>query len=102
MIHITQLVYIVEGKEAVFHAFEELAIPILSKYNGRLTLRIRPQKSSIIQSNMEVPYEIHLVEFDTVEDFENFKHDNERQKFLHLKQESIKSSILIQGEILTS
>jgi hypothetical protein len=37
------------------------------------------------------------VEFDTVEDFENFKHDEERKKFLHLKEQSIKASILVQG-----
>jgi len=64
------------------------------KYNGRLTLRIRPKNDSVIESNIEKPYEIHLVEFDTEEDFENFKKDEERKQFLHLKEASIKSSIL--------
>lgn len=97
MIHITQLIYIKSGKEEVFHEFEKMAIPIILKYNGRLTLRIRPQETSIIESNIEVPYEVHLVEFDSQEDFDNFKMDEERKKFLHLKEQSIKSSILIQG-----
>ncbi len=97
MIYITQLVYIVEGKEEIFHQFEKIAIPTILKYNGRLTLRIRPDKKSVIENNIEVPYEIHLVEFNTQKDFDEFKNDGERRKFLHMKKESIKSSILIQG-----
>lgn len=101
MIHLTQLIYIVEGKEDIFHQFEEMAIPTILKYNGQLTLRIRPEKKSIIENNIEVPYEIHIVEFDTEQDFENFRNDKERSKFFQLKQESVKSSILIQGKKLS-
>ncbi len=97
MIHLTQLIYVYKGQEEIFNQFEEIAIPTISKYNGRLTLRVRPNKDSTIENNIEVPYEIHLVEFDTQEDFDNFKNDEERKKFLHLKEKSIKSSILIQG-----
>ncbi len=97
MIHLTQLIYIKEGKEEVFHEFESLAIPIISKYNGRLTLRIRPNDGSVIENNIKVPYEIHLVEFDSQEDFDNFKQDEERKQFLHLKEQSIECAILIQG-----
>jgi len=97
MIHLTQLIYIKEGQEDVFNQFEEMAIPTILKYNGQLTLRIRPEKNSVIENNIEVPYEIHLVEFNSVQDFENFKKDEERLKFMHLKEQSIKSSILIQG-----
>jgi len=97
MIYITQLIYIVEGQEDIFNQFEDIAIPTILKYNGRLTLRIRPEENSIIESNIEKPYEIHLVEFDSQEDFDNFKKDEERKKFLHLKEQSIKSAIMIQG-----
>jgi len=97
MIYITQLVYINEGKEDIFHQFEKIAIPTILKYNGRLTLRIRPDKKSVIENNIEVPYEIHLVEFNTQKDFDEFKNDKERRNFLHMKEESIKSAILIQG-----
>jgi len=100
MIYITQLIYLVEGKEEVFHQFEEVAIPAISRYNGRLTLRIRPGANTVIENSIGVPYEIHLVEFDTQQDFDNFKKDKERKKILHLKEESIKSTILIQGERL--
>lgn len=97
MIYLTQLVYLKEGKEEIFHQFEDIAIPTIKKYNGRLTLRIRPKDDSVIENNIEKPYEIHLVEFETEADFENFKKDDERKKFFHLKEESIKSTILIQG-----
>ncbi len=97
MIYITQLIHIIPGKEDVFNEFEDVAIPIISKYNGRLLLRVRPDDRAFIEHSMDKPYEIHLVEFDTEMDFEHFKHDEERKKFLHLKEQSIKASILIQG-----
>lgn len=100
MIYITQLIYIIPGMEKVFDQFESIAIPIISKYNGRLLLRVRPDDNSFIEDLMDRPYEIHFVEFDTQQDFENFKHDEERKNFLHLKERSIKASILIQGHKL--
>jgi uncharacterized protein (DUF1330 family) len=97
VIYITQLIYIIPGQEKTFDEFESVAIPIISKYNGRLLLRVRPGDNSFLEHQIEKPYEIHLVEFDTQQDFENFKKDEERKKFLHLKERSIKSSILVQG-----
>lgn len=100
MIYITQLIYVIKGQEEVFHQFEEMAIPIISKYNGRLMLRIRPKDDSVVEQCIQKPYEIHLVEFDSQKDFDAFKNDEERKKFLHLKEKSIESSILIQGSKL--
>ena len=97
MIYITQLIYIREGQEDVFHQFEEIAIPTISKYNGRLLLRIRPNDNSFVEYSVEKPYEIHLVEFDNEQDFENFKQDRDRIKYLHLKEQSVKASILYLG-----
>lgn len=97
MLFITQLIYIIDGQEAVFHQFEAIAIPAISNYNGRLLLRVRPDASSFIEHTIDKPYEIHLVEFDSEQDFKNFMQDEERKKFLHLKEQSIKASILIQG-----
>ena len=94
---ITQLIYIKDGQERVFDEFEAIAIPIISNYNGRLLLRVRPGADSIIESNMERPYEIHVVEFPDDADFENFMKDEERKKFLHLKEQAIRSSVLIKG-----
>ncbi len=100
MISITQLIYIIEGQEQVFNEFENIAIPIILKYNGRLLLRIRPTEVNFIESHIEKPYEIHLVEFDTQQDFDNFMQDKERMSYLHLKNQSIKTTILIQGKKL--
>ena len=97
MIFITQLIYIKEGQENLFQQFEGIAIPAISKYNGRLLLRVRPDTHSIIENNIDKPYEIHLVEFDTEQDFQNFMHDEERKKFLHLKEQSIQSVMMIKG-----
>src|SRR3954464_11254629 len=97
MIYITQLIYIKDGQEEVFHQFEDIAIPAILKYNGRLLLRVRPDENSFIAYSIEKPYEIHLVEFDSEQNFESFKQDKERMQFLHLKEQSVKASILIQG-----
>ncbi len=97
MIFITQLIYVIEGQEEVFHQFENIAIPTILKYNGQLLLRVRPDDVNYIENNIGKPYEIHLVEFASEEDFENFKQDEERKKFLHLKEQSIKEVLLIKG-----
>jgi len=97
MILITQLIYILKGQETVFDEFEAVAIPLISKYNGRLLLRVRPGEKEYVEYNIERPYEIHLVEFESDHDFENFMHDEERKRFLHLKEKAIRTSILIKG-----
>jgi len=97
MIYITQLVYIKDGQENVFHEFENIAMPIISKYNGRLLLRIRPAENNFIEHHIDKPYEIHLVEFESEQDLLNFSKDEERKQFLHLKEQSVKSILLIKG-----
>jgi len=100
MLYITQLIYIKEGQEAIFHQFEDIAIPIISKYNGQLLLRVRPDEKAIIESTVKQPYEIHLVEFTSEQDLENFMNDEDRKRFIHLKEQSIESVVLIKGSKL--
>jgi len=97
MIYLTLLIYIKKGQETIFHEFEKMSIPIIGKYNGNLLLRSRPNNTSIIEATIEIPYEIHLISFKTKQDFDNFKKDKERQQFLHLKEKSIQTTLLIQG-----
>lgn|SRR5690606_28970606 len=97
MIFLTQLIYIKSGQEAVFNEFESIAIPIISNYNGQLILRVRPEKSAYIESTVEMPYEIHLVKFNSEKDLQNFMLDEERKKFIHLKEQSIDNVVLIKG-----
>jgi uncharacterized protein (DUF1330 family) len=97
MIFLTQLIYIKEGQEEIFDQFEDVAIPAILKYNGRLLLRVRPEDKSFIENNMDKPYEIHLVEFESEQDFKNFSEDEDRKKFLHLKEQSVKEVWLMKG-----
>lgn len=98
MIYLTQLIYIHEGQEEVFHQFEEVAIPLIEKYNGQLLLRIRPSDDSFIGPPVDgKPYEIHLVKFDTEQDFAAFQQDDSRKQFLPLKEQSVRTATLIQG-----
>ena len=95
--YITQLIYIKEGEEQAFDQFEAIAIPAISKYNGQLLFRLRPNTNDFIETSIEKPYEIHLIFFAAEKDFENFMHDEERKRFLHLKDRAIRSVLLIKG-----
>jgi len=99
MIYLTQLVYVVPGQEDVFHQFEDIAIPLIAKHGGQLVLRLRPNAQSVVASESEVPYEVHIVRFDNEDDLASFARDDERQRFLHLKNQSIRSSLLIKGSV---
>ncbi len=53
MNYITQLIYIIPGQEAVFEQFEQVAIPIIAKYNGKLLFSGSPGcVKSILNSSM--------------------------------------------------
>jgi uncharacterized protein (DUF1330 family) len=97
MLYLTQLIYLHPGEEAVFEEFEAHAIPIIARYGGTLMLRVRPAAETIIEASAEVPYEIHFVSFPSAEAFEDFKKDEERKAFLHLKEKSVRTTLLIEG-----
>ena len=99
MIYLTQLVYVHPGKEDVFHQFEDIAIPLIAKHGGTLVLRLRPNAESVIANDGEVPHEVHIVRFENEDDLARFARDDERQRFLHLKNESIRSSLLVKGTV---
>jgi hypothetical protein len=52
--------------------FEDAAIPLISRYGGQLLLRVRPTPESVIAAEIEVPYELHVVRFNSQEDFKAF------------------------------
>ena len=101
MIYITQLIFVKKGKEETFLEFENFAIPLLEKFNGKIIYRIRPGKANFVDNtDAETPYEIHFISFQNEVDLNNFLSNNERLKFIHLKEESVKSMLLIKGEKL--
>jgi len=70
----------------------------MKKYTGKLIYRIRLTKENFINKNQELPYEIHFISFDSQQDLNAFLKDDSRLKFIHLKNESVKSSFLVKGE----
>jgi hypothetical protein len=97
MIYYTQLIFIKPGCEQEFHAFEEKVLPLLKEHNGELVYRIRPDKSSFVESSSELPYEIHLVTFDSKADFESYATDPKRLGFMEMKNRSVEKITLIEG-----
>ncbi len=100
MIYLTLMIFIKEGKEAIFHEFENLALPLLNDYNGKLIYRIRPTSENFIACEGEQPYEIHFLSFASEADFINFSKDESRKAFLHLKTASIKTTFLVKGKVI--
>jgi antibiotic biosynthesis monooxygenase (ABM) superfamily enzyme len=96
-VYLTQLIYIQPGQEEVFDAFEAVAVPLLMKYRGELLLRVRPNPESVIETTIEIPYEIHVVRFDNDEYLKRFSEDAERHRVLHLKNQSVRDTISIRG-----
>lgn len=100
MLFYTQLIFIKPGKEKIFHSFEDKVIPFLSRYNGKLMYRLRPQESDYIEINDDAPYEIHLVSFQAKQDFLDYANDPSRQQYLEMKNESVEKIVLIEGKTL--
>jgi uncharacterized protein (DUF1330 family) len=99
MIVLTQLVYIHPGKEEAYEKFEATVLPLLPQYGGELLLRLRPSWTSFVAGSREVPYEVHLVTFETKEGLARYSNDEVRQRCLHLKNESVRSSLVFEGTL---
>lgn len=100
MIYYTQLIYIRKGCEETFHRFEDAVLPLLKTHGGELVYRLRPDAGSVIAGAGELPYEVHLVTFESQEGFEGYKNDPERLKHMDLKNESVEKVLLIEGRAL--
>ncbi|MCE7067381.1 DUF1330 domain-containing protein [Dyadobacter sp. CY326] len=97
MIHITQFVYVRDGKEDTFHEFESRVLPLLERHNGKLLMRIRPTAEHFIAGELDPPYEIHLVSFENEAGLLAYGNDEERQKWVSMKDESVTSVIVVKG-----
>jgi hypothetical protein len=100
MLYYTQVIFIKPNAEDQFNLFESRVLPLLKKYNGILVYRVRPTDSCVIETTIDLPYEIHLVTFPTRADFEGYSQDKERLAQMPLKETSIKSAMLIEGGLL--
>ena len=97
MIHLTQIIYVQEGQEATFEAFEDRVLTLLGPHGGRLLLRLRPAPEALVAGELEPPYEVHLVAFDREEDYRAYNEDPLRQELLPLKIQSVRQALLYQG-----
>ena len=71
----------------------------MSKYGGKMLHRIRPAKESFINHLTDsFPYEVHILSFPSEEKLAQFIADPKRQDFVHLKNNSVKTTFLIKGE----
>lgn len=99
MIYLTQMIFVEEGKAKIFHEFEALAIPLMSKYGGKLIFRLRPDEDNFIENNWEEnPDEIHFISFPSKQQLNQFLTDPARQKTLHLKEASVRSTFTVLGD----
>ena len=96
-VYYTQLVFLRGGQEETFHNFEDRVLPLLAKYNGELIYRVRPSAVDVIETSVGHPYEVHLISFQSREDFDGYAQDPERQKHLGLKDAAVDRVILIEG-----
>jgi len=55
MIYLTQLIYVREGCDERFRAFEDRVLPLLTKHKGELVLRLRPASDAKIAGTAEMP-----------------------------------------------
>ncbi len=99
-VYYTQLIFLREGKEDAFHSFEDHVLPLLAKYNGELLYRARAGRDAVITTTLGQPYEVHLITFESRQDFEAYAADEERQKHLPLKDESVERVLLIEGSAI--
>jgi uncharacterized protein (DUF1330 family) len=97
MIHITQFVYVRKGMEQTFHEFESRVLPLMERHGGKLLMRIRPTAEQFIAGELDPPYEIHLVSFENAAGLQAYGNDEERQKWLSMKDESVTSVIMVKG-----
>jgi hypothetical protein len=100
MFYYTQIIFLKEGQEDIFNEFEGHVLPLLSRHNGKLLYRIRPERTSLIATGLGYPYEIHLVSFQARADFESYRDDKERLQYLPLKNQSVEKILLIEGKLL--
>lgn len=97
LIYYTQLIFIKPGGEETFHAFEDQVLPLLKAHNGDLMYRIRPKKDAFVEHSKDLPYEVHLVSFDSKDDFMGYAKDPKRLDAMELKNKSVEKIVLIEG-----
>jgi len=96
MLHLTLLIFVKEGKEAAFAAYEEKMIPLLARYNGRLLYSMQPNADDTMKG--EVPHEIQILSFDSRTDYQSYMDSPQRRALDYLRKEAIEKIVTIEGD----
>jgi uncharacterized protein (DUF1330 family) len=86
--------FIQVNKEVEFQQFEREAAQIMQKYHGQIEKVIRPIRNG--QRN-EQPYEVHIVWFPSMEEFESYRKDPDLAELADLRQSAISRTEIIIG-----
>lgn len=87
--------FIHPGREVEFRRFETEAAQIMQRYGGRIERVIRPISAA---QGEELPHEIHLVSFPSMEQFESYRGDSDLAKLAPLRQSAIARTVITIGE----
>lgn len=93
-LYFTILIYVKEGKDAVFRSYEDQALPHLAKHGGRVECMFAP---TTISGNLALPDEVHVLSFDTADGFTRYRADPEVQALASLRDASVEKAIFVQG-----
>lgn len=95
---VTQLVYVVPGREDDFHAFEDAVLPLLARHGATLLLRLRPPPEARLAGTLDAPYEVHVIDFPDDAALAAYGADPARAAVLHRKDASVRAAWIIRGE----
>jgi hypothetical protein len=81
---------------AAFHAFEELAAGVMTRYGGTMQRRIAVDADA----SAEVVKEVHVVSFPDADAFAAYRADGELQHAAHLRRASVVATEILVGRNL--
>jgi antibiotic biosynthesis monooxygenase (ABM) superfamily enzyme len=93
-IYFTLLIYVKPGQYETFQAYESKVLPLLPSYNGTLELRLKTDKKA---DETEVPDEIHILSFRSMQDFDRYRTDDRRKQYLDMFHFAVEKAMLIKG-----
>ena len=94
-IYFTLLVYVKPGQYETFQDYERKVLPLLPSFNGMLELRLKTDKKA---DETEVPDEIHILSFRSMNDFERYRNDDRRRQYLDMFHSAVEKAMLIKGK----
>lgn len=96
-IYLTVLIYLKQGKEALFHDYERQAAQVMARHNGRFEQIIKPDT---VNGDLPLPDEIHVLSFATPEGFAHYRQDPDSQALASMRLASVERAIFLQGTAL--